>query len=352
MSGKRVLIVDDEAPMRFLLGKQLTRAGFVTATAADGEAAQAALASESFDAIVLDVIMPGMDGFELCRRLKADERTAGIPVIFLSASCSGEFRRRAFSVGAADFLAKPFQTAELPAYLGAILRRSSDPTPADGRLTTSIGASQIAGAASFATRLAEVAALEGPAPVMLIDLELPAGSIGARLQLAGGPNMRVLLQDTGEPVNADQIARVAQRYHSAMEVIPAPFSPATINQGEPQPHRLEAVLDGLLKKGYHIIIHLGTGVNELTRIALHRSETVWLAATSDDHHEREALLEAILAAGVPQARVRAAVDGQIAEGQTVDSQTGNASGKMAGRGRNRSGRREQESSAGQLMPAI
>ena len=109
MSRKRILIVDDEAPMRLMLSKQLNRAEYETTTAGDGEAALAAMAAGSFDAVVLDVVMPGMDGFEVCRRLKDDPRTAAVPVVFLSASCSGDFRRRAFRLGGADFLAKPFQ---------------------------------------------------------------------------------------------------------------------------------------------------------------------------------------------------------------------------------------------------
>lgn len=343
MSGKRILIVDDEAPMRFLLSKQLARAGYETATAADGETALAAAIEGTFDAVVLDVIMPGMDGFELCRRLKADERTANIPALFLSASCSGEYRRRAFSVGAADFLAKPFQTKELPAYLQAIFRRTSTSPSVEGQVVSVIGASRIAGAASVATRLAETTALEGPAPVMLIDLELPAGSIGARLQLAGGPNMRVLLQDTGEPVDDELIARVARRYHSAMEVMPAPFSPATLNHGEPQPRRLGAVLDNLIARGYRVIIHLGTEVNELTQVALSRSETIWLAATSDDHQERETLIAAMTGAGVPRSRVCPATDVAVGTGYTSGNMTTHSNGRFE--------RRAPEPAVGQLIPA-
>lgn len=298
MSGKRVLIVDDEAPMRLLLSKQLHRAGFETATAADGAAALDAAAGGSFDAIVLDVVMPGMDGFEVCRQLKADPRTAGIPVLFLSASCSGEFRRRAFGVGAVEFLAKPFQMEELPDYIQAILRRPESPTPERGHVIAVIGADRMAGAAAVASRLAETAALQGPGPAMLIDLELPAGSIGARLQLSGGPNMGGLLQKTGDSISDEAIARVAQRYHGAMEVMPAPFSPAFINQGEPDPQRLEAILDNLVGRGYFVVLHLGTRVDPLNLIALQRSETIWVAATEDGQPGIESLQAEITAAGI------------------------------------------------------
>lgn len=298
MSVKRVLVVDDEAPMRFLLSKQLNRAGFDTVTAADGEAALTAATANSFDAIVLDVVMPGLDGFEVCRRLKADPLTAEAPVLFLSASCSGEFRRRAFRLGADDFLAKPFETDELPTYIQAILRRRESPTPTAGHVISVIGAGRGDGASATAIRLAETAALQGPGPAMLIDLELPAGYIGARLQLSGGPNMRVLLQDTGEPVSMEAIGRVAQRYHGALEVMPAPFTPAPHNHGQPVPQRLAEVLDLLKKNGYYVVVHLGTRIDELTLTAVNRSEAVWMAATDATYEEHEAQRTALLAAGI------------------------------------------------------
>jgi len=302
MRGKRILIVDDEAPMRFLLSKQLGRAGFETATAADGQAALNAAAAGTFDAIVLDVIMPGLDGFEVCRRLKADPRTAAVPVIFLSASCSGEFRRRAFTVGAAEFLAKPFQTEELPTYIQAILRRLGAPTPTTGHVVAVIGATPTAGAADVATRLAETAALQGPGPAMLIDLELPTGGIGARLQLSGGPNVRVLLQDTGEPVTREAIDRVAQRYHGALEVMPAPYSFAALSQAEPVPQRLDDTLNLLKESGYYVVIHLGTQVNGLALTALGRAETIW-AAAGEDATAYEALLAEMAAGGINGAHI-------------------------------------------------
>lgn len=306
MSGKRILIVDDEAAMRLVLSKQLNRAGYETETAANGEAALAATAAGSFDAIVLDVIMPGMDGFEVCRRMKADPRTAGTPVIFLSASCSGEFRRRAFKVGAADFLAKPFQTEALPVYIQAILRRAENSHRATGHIVAVIGTDRAAGAAATAIRLAEITALQGPGPAMLIDLELPAGSIGARLQLSGGPNMRVLLQNTGEPISDEVIARVAQRYHGALEVMPAPFSPSAIGQSETIPGRLADVLDNLVTRGYYVVVHLANQMDELNLTALRRAETIWAAGDARD--EYESILAAMTAAGIRRELIRPAHD--------------------------------------------
>jgi CheY-like chemotaxis protein len=299
MNAKRLLVVDDEATVRSLLTRQLVLAGFETVVAGNGRAALTAVAAEPFDAIVLDVIMPGLDGFEVCRRLKANPQTAGIPVVFFSTSSSGEFRRRAFNLGAADFLVKPFQTNVLPAYIQAILQRVENPILGPGRVTAVIGG----GAAAEAVRLAEAAALNESGPIMLIDLELPTGSIGARLQLAGGPNVRLLLQDTGEPVSPAAIDRVARRFHHALQVLPAPFSPSLIEQAEPLLKRLEAILDILTIRGYHTILHLGTQVDELTLTAMARAEAVWVTTRDENTTEYDTLRVAIMAGGIAGERL-------------------------------------------------
>ena len=304
-NAKRILIVDDEAPLRFLLSKQLTRAGFEVLTAADGPAALAVVAEVAVDAVVLDVVMPGMDGFEVCRRLKADAATANVPVLFLSASIGGDFRRRAFRVGGVEFLAKPFQIEELPAYLRAILGdgASADRPAPTGHVVSVIGPERAAGSAAAAVRLAETEALAGHCPVMLIDLELPAGAIGARLQLAGGPNVRVLLQDTGESISRDEISRVAQRLHFGLEVIPAPFAPSMLGQGEPDAQRLADTLDLLTAAGYLVVVHLGPRPDELTAVALRRSQVVYTVMDAGAGAEqRETWHATLVAEGVARER--------------------------------------------------
>jgi DNA-binding response OmpR family regulator len=303
MTTKRLLIVDDEAAMRRALSRELALAGFETVAVESGHAALAATITEPFDAVVLDVIMPGMDGFEVCRRLKADPRTAGIPVIFFSTSSSGEFRRRAFALGAADFLVKPFQTNSLPAFIRALLQRDERAVSPAGRVISVIGAGRLSGAAAEAVRLAEAAVLHEAAPIMLIDLEFPSGNMGARLQLAGGPNVHLLLQDTGEPVSVEAIDRVARRFHHALQVIPAPYSPSSIGQAELLPRRLADLLDILTARGYHTILHLGTSVDELNLTALARSETVWVATKKEDALAYEALRAAMIAGGMAGHRI-------------------------------------------------
>jgi DNA-binding NtrC family response regulator len=117
----RILVVDDTPNNVILLEDMLTARGYRVATATDGAQALARAAAEAPDLVLLDVMMPGPDGFEVCKRMRADAATRDIPVIFLTA-LDGTFDKvRAFSVGAVDYLTKPFQSEELLARVGTHL---------------------------------------------------------------------------------------------------------------------------------------------------------------------------------------------------------------------------------------
>jgi putative two-component system response regulator len=118
----KVLIVDDDAANLSLLDRLITRLGYTTATAADGEAALAAVGRERPDVVLLDVNMPRLDGFEVCRRLKGDPATRLIPVVLLTSLAAVEDRVRGIDAGADDFLSKPFVAVELEARVRSLVR--------------------------------------------------------------------------------------------------------------------------------------------------------------------------------------------------------------------------------------
>jgi formate hydrogenlyase transcriptional activator len=109
----RILAVDDTPQNLKLLCDLLAAKGYAVATATDGKTALEKVRAGQFDMVLLDVMMPGPDGFETCARLKADASTRDIPVIFLTALDDTFDKVRAFSVGAVDFVTKPFRSEEL-----------------------------------------------------------------------------------------------------------------------------------------------------------------------------------------------------------------------------------------------
>jgi two-component system, OmpR family, response regulator len=121
-SKGRLLIADDEQTILDLLAASLRFAGFEVSTAADGREALTKARSTRPDAMVLDVMMPGLDGFELVRKLRADGVDA--PVLFLTARDATEDKVRGLTVGGDDYVTKPFSLEEVIARLQALLRRS------------------------------------------------------------------------------------------------------------------------------------------------------------------------------------------------------------------------------------
>ena len=114
-----VLIVDDQPLNIDLLEQELAAAGYRTVAARGGEAAIALARERAPELILLDVMMPGIDGYETCRRLKTDAATRSIPVIFLTALKETFEKVRAFELGAVDYVTKPFESEELLARVGA-----------------------------------------------------------------------------------------------------------------------------------------------------------------------------------------------------------------------------------------
>ena len=108
-----VLVVDDDHGVSAVFKRLLTADGFTVTTVADGSSAAALVAVHQPDVVLLDVLMPGVDGFEICRRFKADALTRLIPVILITALSDQQSRIRGLQVGADDFLSKPVDTEEL-----------------------------------------------------------------------------------------------------------------------------------------------------------------------------------------------------------------------------------------------
>jgi DNA-binding response OmpR family regulator len=117
--AQRVLLVDDEPAMRAVCRLNLELEGFAVLEAAEGREALALAIRERPDLVLLDVMMPTMDGFDIARRLQSNPATTGIPIVFMTALAATDDRRRGFEAGAVGYVVKPFD----PVFLGDTVRR-------------------------------------------------------------------------------------------------------------------------------------------------------------------------------------------------------------------------------------
>jgi CheY-like chemotaxis protein len=132
----RVLIVDDDASVRLVCAVNLEAEGLHVLEAADGLDALEQARRERPDLVLTDVTMPGLDGFQLTERLRRDERTRGVPVIFLSGDVGHANARRARALGAVAYLTKPFEPGALAAF---VARELAAPRAGPSELTAAVG---------------------------------------------------------------------------------------------------------------------------------------------------------------------------------------------------------------------
>ncbi len=120
----RILIVEDDPDIAHLVARYLDKAGYLTETVSSGRDALQAIGVKTPDLVVLDLMLPQLDGLEVCRLVRANESTAAIPIIMLTARAEESERIVGLELGADDYLAKPFSPNELVARVRALLRRA------------------------------------------------------------------------------------------------------------------------------------------------------------------------------------------------------------------------------------
>jgi len=132
-AAPRILVVEDEAALSLLLTYNLEAEGYGVSRAERGDDAEVMLAETTPDLVILDWMLPGVSGFELCRRMRARESTRDLPIIMLTARGEESERVRGLSIGADDYVVKPFSVPELMARVRSLLRRAR-PERIAGRL--------------------------------------------------------------------------------------------------------------------------------------------------------------------------------------------------------------------------
>ncbi len=203
MPGK-ILIVDDDIDSLKLIGLMLQRNGYEVAAATTGAQALSKAMSESPDLIILDVMMPDMNGFDVCRRLRSNLDTQAIPIIMFTAKTMIDDKVAGFEAGADDYLTKPTHPSELATRIQNVLARSSTkatPTTSKGTTVGVLGAKGGVGTTTIAANLAAARFAAGD-KALVADFRLGAGALGLMLGFGRSQGMANLLTRSIEEINA------------------------------------------------------------------------------------------------------------------------------------------------------
>jgi pilus assembly protein CpaE len=267
MSNK-ILIVDDDIDSLKLIGLMLQRQGYEVIAASAGNQALAKATSESPSLIILDVMMPDMDGYEVCRRLRANPDTKAIPIIMFTAKTLVDDKVAGFEAGADDYLTKPTHPAELASRIKNILARSGTAAPANGPRRPDapkgitigvIGAKGGVGTTTLSLNLSAAFILAGQNAIVA-DFRLGAGNLGHMLGFPNNTGMANVLSKPTADIRPPTIDSDLISHQTGLRALACSTRLKEALLNYPTDSAI-AVIRALRAMGRPVIFDLGPGLN-------------------------------------------------------------------------------------------
>jgi CheY-like chemotaxis protein/MinD-like ATPase involved in chromosome partitioning or flagellar assembly len=279
---KKILIVDDDIDTLQLVGTMLEKQGFKILAANNGEKAIRMADAQKPDLIILDVMMPGMDGYEVTRRLRALDSTAFIPIIMFTAKAQVDDKVEGFESGADDYLTKPTHPAELIAKVNSILTRPKtegliEPGKADqrarGKVIGVIAAKGGVGVSTLALNLAVCIHNSAKEYVTLVDLRPGEGTIGLQLGYTQSEALTNLLKMKAAEIRPEEIENQLITHGSGILLLLASFSPAN-SIFQRASDNFAAITKQAARVAPYTILDLGTGLNDANQKTIAECDTI------------------------------------------------------------------------------
>lgn len=265
--AKRILVVDDDPTALRLIGYSLQQEGYDVVTATGGQDGLSQARQQVPDLVVLDVMMPDLDGFEVCRRLRADPATSRLPIIMLTAKGQVSDRVAGFRAGADDYVVKPADPSELVARVAALLTRASYAEAPEARIIAFLGAKGGVGTTTAAVNVGVHLAKSGQR-VTLADLRCGYGTVCLHLNLRPRVSLGQLFRG-GEDRARREIVGALHQHVSGLRVLASPQQPQEYL--ELTPAIVSGVMASLGVDADFLLLDLPDGHSAWRREALERS---------------------------------------------------------------------------------
>lgn len=283
--GARILIIEDDLLMQKLHRKVLEQGGYEVVIAADGLEGTKIAREQPFDLIVSDVMMPNMDGYEATRTLRADPKTAHIPILLLTSLDDLESKIKGFEAGADDYLAKPYEAEELLARVSVLLRRAAaaaaprETLAEVGKIIAIFSLRGGVGVSSIAANLAAGLSQLWGKECALVDMVLAAGQSALLLNLPLRTTWTDLAKIPTEEIEHEVVSMTMRQHPSGVHVLSAP---RRVEEGElVTGETVTRVLD-LVRQMYHYtVLDLPHNFSETTLAALDMADTILVVLTPE-----------------------------------------------------------------------
>jgi CheY-like chemotaxis protein len=268
--AEKILIIDDDVDTLRLVGLMLQRQGYEISAASNGSQGLAKALEERPDLILLDVMMPDMDGYEVSRRLRKNPVTVNVPILMFTAKTQLDDKVTGFEVGADDYLTKPTHPTELQAHVRALLARSAqkekDPSQAvttlhehHGYVIGVLSARGGLGVSSLASNLAASLYSRTQSDVILAELIPGQGTIGMDFGYQNQKGLTELLKGTVVEVTREKVESSLSPHNSGLKLLLASENPRDVTLTS-QVQNYEALVARLATLARFVILDLGNGL--------------------------------------------------------------------------------------------
>ena len=303
--AERILIVDDDVDSLKLIGLMLQRQGYEVLVASTGQQALNKAKSDRPNLIILDVMMPDMDGYEVCRRLRHDPGTQPIPIIMFTARAMVDDKVAGFEAGADDYLTKPTHPAELASRIKAVLARSAAQSRTAGEQALTVGFVGAKGGLGTTTLAINVAAaLAQHDPTIVADFRPGMGTIGLSLGFGRSIGMANLLSRPSTELTARAVENEIVTHNSGLRML--------LSSSRPKetllvitPDSASSTVRHLRTLARNVVIDLGPGLTRVSARILQEADLavltveptrVGLTMANDLMHELDQI-------GISEARI-------------------------------------------------
>ncbi|MFN8384241.1 MAG: response regulator [Anaerolineales bacterium] len=267
--AEKILIIDDDVDTLRLVGLMLQRQGYLISAASNGSQGLAKAFEERPDLILLDVMMPDMDGYEVTRRLRKNPATVSIPILMFTAKTQLDDKVTGFEVGADDYLTKPTHPTELQAHVKALLARAA-PKDAGSNIATAlheqhgyvIGVLSTRGGLGVSTLASNLAAgifTRAQTDVILAELTPGQGTLGMDFGMPNQKGLTEILQGNPVEVTREKVQSSLIPHNSGIKLLLASENPRDVTLTS-QVQNYEALTARLASLSRFVILDLGIGL--------------------------------------------------------------------------------------------
>ena len=320
MSAK-ILIIDDDLDTLKLVGVMLQRQGYEISAAADGRQGLAKAIAEKPDVILLDVMMPEMDGYEVARQLRKNAQTKSTPILMFTAKTQLDDKVIGFEVGADDYLTKPTHPSELQAHVRALLDRATDQAAGEAPAAAQAQPGQIVGViaprgglgvSTVACNLAGAFYSRTQAEVILAELTPGRGTLGMELGTPSPHGLNRLLSGKPNEITREKVESVLVAHGSGLKLLLASENPRDVSLAA-QARHFAVLVPCLASMARYVVLDLGSGLPPYVEgiLPLCNERVVVTEASPNTVGQTRIMLDEITALGIDPASISVVLNNRM-----------------------------------------